>query len=329
MAGLFRLFKRGLPLVVLAAVAGVAVGCSRWAAGFIPGVQGMFVGGVLAWLAGRWADPRDAPALWSPGQRFWLWLNGSLTCWLAAGITLSALHAPPLAGPLDWIADVARGTASETLFGARLYQPVEGPLSGAGWIAFNVFDLALFFVLGLVVLGVVAEKRLGLDGDEQDAEQDTATGPPQTAPPCRLARRLFVIQWVAVALVFAGFRVRREPPMPIRFDPVAQARLRELTGRYVFDDGLHLLEPVGQGGAFSLKVYAGDGLIGLSEPEGRYVIRLDYDGRGFRGRIMRGSPTPVYIRARFSKDGRQLTLAGPIYRHGRELGEVVVEARRE
>ncbi len=327
--GLSWLFKRGLPLVLLAGVAGVAVGCSRWAAGFVPGVQGMLVGGVLAWLAGRWAGAEDAHALWSPGQRFWLWLNVSLTCWLAAGATLSALHAPPLAEPLDWIGDVARGTASETFFGVRLYRPVEGLLSGTGWIAFNVFDLALFFVLGLIVLGVVAEKRLGLDGDEEDTEQDTATGLLQTAPPCRFSRRLCLIQWIAIALAFAGFQVRREPPMPIRFDPVAQARLRELTGRYVFDDGRRLLEPAGQGGAFSLDIYGGDGLIGLSEPDGRYVIRLDYDGRGFLGRIMRGSPTPVYIRARFSKDGRQLTLAGPTYRHGRELGEVVIEARRE
>ena len=327
--GLFWLFKRGGPLVLLAVVVGVAAGGTRWAAGFIPGVQGMLVGGVLAWLAGRWADPSDAPALWSPGQRFWLWLNGSLTCWLATSVTLSVLHAPPLAGPLDWLGDVARGTASEMFFGARLYQPVEGPLGGTGWIAFNALDLVLFFLLGLIVLGVVVEKRLGLDGDEEDAEQDTETAPCHTATPCRFARRLSIIQWIAIALVFAGFQVRWEPPMPIRFDPVAQARLRELTGRYVFDDGRHLLEPAGQGGAFSLSVFAGDGLIGLSEPEGRYVIRLDYDGRGFRGRILRGSPTPVYIRSQFSKDGRQLTLAGPIYRYGRDLGEVVVEARRE
>ena len=141
-----------------------------------------------------------------------------------------------------------------------------------------------------------------------------------------------MLTWVKPARTFSGvqgFQLRREPTMPIRFDPVAQARLRELTGRYVFDDGRHLLEPAGQSGAFTLKIYGGDGLIGVSEPAGRYILRLDFDGRDFRGRILRGSPTPVYVRSRFSKDGRQLTLAGPIYRNGRDLGEVVVDARRE
>jgi len=344
-AGRFWLVKCGGPLVLLAIVVGVAAGGGRWATGFIPGVQGMLVGGVLAWLVGRWADRSDAPALWSPGQRFWLWLNLSLTCYLAVLLTLSTLNAPPLAGPFHWIDNVTSGSASEGFFGARFYQPVEGLLSGAGWIAFNALDLILFFILGLIVLGVVVEKRLGLDGNEEDVGEDleadaeqgttsttstsTTVGSPQTVSTCRFARRLFLVQWIAIAVVFAGLQIRREPSLPIRFDPVAQARLRELTGRYVFDDGRHLLEPAGKSGAFTLKIYGGDGLIGVSEPAGRYILRLDFDGRDFRGRILRGSPTPVYVRSRFSKDGRQLTLAGPIYNNGRDLGEVVVEARRE
>jgi len=151
--------RRAVPLVALAVAVGAAAGWFRWVVGFIPGLQGMLIGGVLAWMAGRWAQRPDA-AHWEPAGRFRLWLMMSLSCWLAIVATLSLLHAQSLTAPLGWLYDVTQGFAGEDFLGAGVYNTVEGELQGAWWIALNVLDLVFLFSLGILVLGVVVEKRL-------------------------------------------------------------------------------------------------------------------------------------------------------------------------
>jgi len=151
--------RRAVPLVALAVAVGAAAGWFRWVVGFIPGFQGMFIGGVLAWMAGRWAKRADA-AHWGPGRRFRLWLMMSLSCGLTTIAIVSLLHAPLSTAPLDWLYDVTQGFAAEEFLGAGVYNTIEGKLNGGWWIALNVLDLVFLFSLGILILGVVVEKRL-------------------------------------------------------------------------------------------------------------------------------------------------------------------------
>jgi hypothetical protein len=351
------LFRIGLPLILLAAAVGALAGAARWAVGFIPGIQGMLVGGVLAGLAGRRARLEDA-RLWGGGQRFWLWLNMLLTCGFVALATLSILQAPPLAGPLEWLADVAHGHASEPFFGVRAINPIHALLGGGWWIGFNVLDLVLFFFLGLVVLGGTVQNRIdprppenegdhdeddedeeadkeadvwgGDEDDEDDGDAPSQSGdvadPGPRSPP--LARRLLFAQWSVVALVLVGTHVQGERSPAMRFDPASVARLQAYAGRFVFDDGRGLLAPVGKGGSFVVQVWGGNGLSLRSEPGGGYSVSLYGAGHDFRGTMFRGA-SMISLRARFSEDGRHATLAGPAYRLGRSQGDVAVSARRE
>jgi hypothetical protein len=338
------LFRIGLPLVLLAAAVGAAAGAARWAVGFIPGMQGMLTGGVLGWLAGRRARREDV-RIWGGGQRFWLWLNLTLTCALAGLAVLSVLRTPPLAGPLEWLGDVTGGYAREAFFGARAIDPVHGTLSGGWWIGFNVLDIVLFFFLGILVLGATVQRRLepgrktlddpprvgedaaGIwaeDNDEEEPEEEVAPGGPFPLPH---ARRLFWIQWVVAAAVLTGVHLGAGRSPAMRYDPSALARLQELTGRFAFDDGQGLLAPSGRGGAFTVQVWGGNGLFFRSEPDGEYGISLDGEGRDFRGRLYQGSRL-IPVRARFAGDGQTLTLAGPVYVPGGSRVDGVVQARR-
>ncbi len=314
-------------LLVLAAGVGLVAGGFRAVTGFIPGMHGMFFGSMLAFIGGRWAW-RDHSVRSVQSQFSWTWLNLFMTCVLTTGITLSRLYRGPLDGTFDWLSDVVRGSTGEPFFGARVINPIEGVLSGWGWIAFNLFDLALFLVVGMIVFGVTVDKCPGSASEKKAAGKAKAPGSSKaTSRP--MAWRLFCFQWlVLILLVVSPRQVTWQKTVPVAHDPEARMRLASYTGRYVFEEGGGLLEPAGQGGAFTAAMRGLDGLILVSEPAERYVIHLDYDGKSFNGRLMRGG-SPVYVRARVSADGRRLSLAGPVYRQGRHVGDVLVEALKE
>lgn len=312
------IMKRALPLLLFSVVVGGLTAFFRAITGFIPGMQGMLYGFLLGWPAGRWLRG-DALLLQQPGQRFWLWLN-MLCCYMAAlGVTLGALYAPPLTTPLQWLGAVMDGRAGEPFLGASLYNPQSGVLRGWGWTLLNLLDVVFLFVFGLIALGV------GIDKKTRGRAAGTASA--GTPARCRLAKRLFLAQWGIVLLLVTGLAVHGHRPASSPRDPAGWARMAKLAGRYRFEDGRTLLGQAGGEGFFAVSVRSSDSLFIRSEPDGIYGISLTGDGRDFRGTLQRaGSSVPV--RVRFSADGEQVTVAGPVYRQGRPAGEVAVEARR-
>ncbi len=151
--------RRHLFFALLSAGVGIVAGGLRAVTGFIPGMHGMFFGSLLAWLAGQRARG-DHPARWSSKQSFRVWMNLFITCALSTLLMVSWLYRSPKDGPLDWLSDVIHGIESEPFFGARPVDPVEGALSGGGWIAFNALDLLLFFGVGFIVLGIAVDNNL-------------------------------------------------------------------------------------------------------------------------------------------------------------------------
>jgi len=310
--------KRALPLLLFSLGAGAVTAFLRAVTGFFPGMQGVLYGALLGWLAGRWMRG-DARWLKQPGERFWLWLN-MLCCYLVAlGLTLGALYAPPLSSPLNWLGAVAAGYAAEPFVGASMYNPQSGLLQGWGWLLLNLLDTAFLFVAGLIVFGVVADRQA------RGAKRAKASG----AGPGRdrRARLLFLALWGVVLPMGLGLAVYRQGSVKPRHDEGSWARMQRLAGRYTFEDGRHLLGPVGQEGVFRVSLLARDGVLVRSEPEGVYGISLTGDGRNFRGTLQRGG-SPVAVRARFSADGQRIIVSGPVFRQGIPAGEVAVEAHR-
>lgn len=305
----------GAPLTLLAVGVGVAGGFLRAKAGFVPGIHGMLIGGVLAAVAARCARPDDAAA-WGGGQRFWLWLNLTLTCGFASLTTLSILRSPPLGGTWEWLSDVAAGLIEEPFFGARAVNPIRGLLGGGWWIGLNALDLALCFFVGIVALGAAVQSRIAV-----------VDAPTTARTPSRPARVALVVQWLLVALALVAWKRWESASNGSSFSLRDHARLATLEGRYGFDDGQNLLATRGRAGTVRVEAAGGGGLVLHSEPEGGYTLFLNRTGSQYSGRLYRGG-SMLPVRVRFSDDGRELQLSGPTYGLGRRQADALVTARR-
>ena len=306
-------FWTGLPLALLAAGWGAGCGWLRTEAGFVPGIQGMAAGGALGWLYAQRAR-FGAEAGWGGAQRFWIWLNATLT-WGAANLaTASILSAAPLAAPLDWLAEVAGGGGADPLFGLGRVRLFAGNMGGGWWIGFNGLDLLFFFCMGILAFGAALPRA------REESRDEEGEGRPH-------ARRFFAAQWAVAGALAATFWIQGGAEPKRAHDVEAFARLRNLEGTYEYADGAQVLGPSGQGGRFAVRAVGGGAVELRSEPEGGYWIALEGDGVDFRGRMHRGNSV-LPVRARFSEGGGSATVAGPAYRMGQSLGDRAVEARR-
>ena len=322
-SGLSWIALRLLPIAAGALLAGVLVGWLRHGTDFFPGLQGIFWGGALGAAAG-FVGRRDPPMLWRGGQRFWAFLTVQLSFFAALFLTLSLIKRPALAPPLTWLREVLGGSSGELFFGASVFNPltpVAGNISGGAWIAFNLLDAVLFFFCGIIAIGIVIQKY------NPRGEGKRGSGPVHYEKP--LARRFFVAHAVAVIVVFSILGAANERRSGPRFDSAAIARMEALSGRWVFDDGARLLGAPGEAGAFILEVRGFDLMVGRSETGREYTLSLHGTPPAFTGTLRHGHSS-TSIRARFSEDGGELTLAGRTrLRDGSRVDAVVTARRRD
>lgn len=319
--------SRVVLLLVLTVFLGAVTALLRTGTGYFPGIQGLVTGALLAWLAGR-IGRKDPPGWWSPGQRFWLWLNLTLTFGFTVLLTLSVLLAPPLAAPFDWLSDVLDGYREEYFFGGSLLRSYEGPMSGGWWLAFQVLDAIFFFGLGIVVLGSAFTPDQESGEEEEEDEEDEEKSEPISMPAGpSTARWAFLIQWLLLlgGVMVLGLSDRK---VDAPFDREEMDLMQARAGIYRFTDGQGLLAPSGEGGVFRLQPgMAGECWL-LSEPEGAYRVALRGSGLVYEGLVYRGD-SAIPVRARFAQDGRSVQLAGTVYRQGMYRTDVLLEARRE
>lgn len=327
MTAMVWVMSRVVLLLVLTAFLGAVTALLRTGTGYFPGIQGLVTGALLAWLAGR-IGRRDPPGWWTPGQRFWLWLNLTLTFGFTVLLTLSVLLAPPLAAPFDWLSDVLDGYREEYFFGGSLLRRYEGLMSGGWWLAFQVLDAIFFFGLGIVVLGsaFTPDQEEGGDQEEDEEEEEDTAPMPMPAGPST-ARWAFLIQWLLIIAGLAALGLA-DGKVDAPFDTEEMSLMQARAGTYRFTDGQGLLAPGGKGGVFRLQPgMAGECWL-LSEPEGEYRVALRGSGLVYEGLVYRGS-SAIPVRARFGEDGRSVQLAGTVYRQGMYRSDVLMEARRE
>jgi hypothetical protein len=172
MTWLAWLLKRILPAVILTALAGFIAGVARAFIGFVPGIQGMILGGVLGAIIGR-LGRNDPERYWRFGIRIGMALVFPLICFLPHLVGLAIPHA--LAGDPTWLIDVLTGYAKEPFAGLAGLpgnrHVVSGGLEDLGWILFNLVDLGLFaflFLAGLT-LGYFPSEKKTADADEGEA----------------------------------------------------------------------------------------------------------------------------------------------------------------
>ncbi len=175
---------RWLPCMALAVALGVAAGGFRAAVGFLVGLQGMLVMGVLGWFVGR-AGRGDPDRYWSFRQRIWLSLTVATVLGVAQVVVLSLIRGGPYDGPVEWLGNVVDGRLSEA--GAsvggtgQVYRGYRLVLTGPAWVFFTLLDLLLgaFLFLATTVAGL--GPSAAADGDAEAEGDDRA---PHPCPAC-------------------------------------------------------------------------------------------------------------------------------------------------
>ncbi len=336
-SGVWWIFARGFLFTLLFILLGGLTEVFRSGMGFVPGIQGLLLGSVLAWGSGKIAT-RDQPVYWSPGQRFWFWLHLSLVFCMTQLFVLSSLNAAPLASPLTWLSDIANGYEEEYFFGGAPLRQMEGLLSGGWWIFFVLLDLIFFFFLGLIIWGAALNPDADVtesedtptdfydqfDEEEVQDEGDEAT---PTPPGPNFAKTFTLIFWMACLLAFFAFSGWTEWQQPDPFNMEAIGQLKPWEGTYHFDDGKDLLSVQGTSGACRLLVTTANEFYLISEPEGSYRISLHLEYARYEGLLYRNS-SMIPVRAVLSEDGRSIQLSGPAYRMGMAEGDVLITLRK-
>jgi hypothetical protein len=155
--------RRWAPVVALGLAAGAVAGALRGGVGFLVGIQGMLLLGVLGYVAGR-IGRGDPERFWTFSQRIWLSLTIALVVGIVEVVVLSFVRAGPHDGALEWLGQVTSGYVSES--GASLGQTgrvVRGhvlTLTGGWWVFFTALDLVLgaFVFLATTVVGLGASR---------------------------------------------------------------------------------------------------------------------------------------------------------------------------
>jgi hypothetical protein len=269
--------RRWMPVVALGLAAGAVAGAFRGAVGFLVGIQGMLLLGVLGYVAGRMGRS-DPERFWTFAQRIWLSLTIALVVGVVEVVVLSVVRAGPHDEALEWLGQVTNGYVSES--GASLGQTgrvVRGHvlrLTGGWWVFFTALDLVLgaFVFLAMTVVGLRAPRT---------EEAPRAAG-------SRAAALLFVAV-LAFASVASGALVlwqRHES----RSDVLSMDNFRRnqrLVGSWVIASGDGLRDIPAPQRRFSVKLLGMDSIAALADDQA-FLISLDPVGRRgerFEGRL--------------------------------------------
>lgn len=296
---------RFLPLVLLAALTGLAVGFFRFRAGFIPGLQGMILGGLLGYLAGR-IGRRDPEIYWAFNQRIWLSLSLALVCVSLQTFTVGALSA---GDPLAWLGDVLSDSRREffigykgryTSFGNHI---MTGHLSGFWWMLFTAveFGLMAFLSLAFTIIGLSPDKGEG-DGTEtaEDVEERESA-----RPVTRVGFACFALL-VLIALAALGgtlaFSLITDSSL---FEGVRLERLRAYNGEWRIEGMDDVLA-----GENRLTLYAVTDriLTGVIGRKRDYVVNLREEDGLPAGDLLTPSGKPVALRLEIAEGEQSLTI---------------------
>lgn len=305
--------RRWGPAVLLGLVAGAAAGALRGTVGFAVGIQGMAALGVLGYAVGR-LGRGDPERFWTFPQRVWLALAAALVFGVAEVGVLSAVHAGPHDGALEWLGHVTDGYVTEPGFGLGQTGPVlRGRvlrLSGGWWVFFTALDL----LLGAFVF--VATTVPGL-GPPPEGERPEAAG-------SRAAGILFAAALAAVGASSAGLALWREHEA--RSDVLSLDNLhrnQRLVGSWeiVSGDGFDRIPKAQRW--FAVKLLGMDSIAAVGDDRA-FLVRLDPVGRKgerFRGHLAPGAgfawfPVPPTlglslgfpVEARVAADDRSMEL---------------------
>ncbi len=168
---LFRL----APSTLLVLAAGLLSGFFRTFQFFPAGLQGMVVGGLIGYVAGRIARG-DRGGFSSFPLRAWASLSFGFAFVFVSIVTASILNAGPGDAPLSWILDVVDGSRKELFFSAGRHSAVAGRIDGAWWLLFNLLDACLFafLCLAFMVVGFFPDNDAERDGENESSEVDAA-----------------------------------------------------------------------------------------------------------------------------------------------------------
>jgi hypothetical protein len=182
---------------------GAAAGVFRVDGGFLVGLQGMLVGGLIGWIGGL-AARRDDYDGWPFGLRLSMAFALTLVFWVAQIVAADLTKGPFTPGA--WLeAAIVDG---ETMFGTSRYTHETHVLrpGPVGWVGFNLLDMLLQTFLTLVTFGMGIGSLCTTCGRKLRHGKCKRCGPvprPGQPPPTETGTVLLAIP-LAMALAYGG-----------------------------------------------------------------------------------------------------------------------------
>jgi hypothetical protein len=314
---------RWVPCMVLAAAAGAVAGVFRAGVGFVVGIQGMLVMGILGYVVGR-LGRGDPDRHWLFPQRIWLSLTVAVVFGVVHVLVLSLLRAGPYDGPVEWLGEVVGGRVSEAGAGVgatgHVLHGYSLNLTGPAWVLFTLLDLLLgaFLFLATCIAGLSPSAG----GDEVEEPDDAACpacgrrrlegarfcegcgrelpapvaapAPAPAAEPTRGSRAaglllVAVLAFVGAAVAgVAAWHQRTTASDVLSLDNLH--RNQRLVGRWEIAAGDGLAAIPAEQRRFAVKLLGMDDIAAISEVENAFLISLRPVGR--RGETFEGRLEP-------------------------------------
>ncbi|MCF7974912.1 MAG: hypothetical protein K9N55_13920 [Phycisphaerae bacterium] len=333
--------KRFLPVLLI--TVGVAVGLAflRASQVFLIGLQGMFAGGLIGWLAGR-LGRRDSGVYWTFPQRCWLGVSMMLIYVVTHLVTLSILNAGPVDTPLYWLGEVVQGFQEEGFASAGRFQSYQGKIESGWWVFMNALDAGLFWFLFIAfcVMGVCPDRnpaatdasQSGQALPERDVDSGEAYGDPGATLQPGSKAAFYAMVFVLAGLGVAGVLYRQFMNAPQSRMTYSEelAALTQYEGQWRFKEGRRLLPDDADARSFTI-MPLGFGSLSLKGDTGNFTLSLNQDGRAFSGLLfmMResGGMGQFSARIKFAPDGNSLTMSVTNFEIGGRR-DIVLEAKK-
>jgi hypothetical protein len=277
---------RLIPLLALSAAAGFLAAWARFEIGFSAGLQGMALGVLLGWVAGRLAR-RDPESFWSFSQRLWTAADMLAVFAVSHLVALSVLRSGGGRDPLAWLEGVLSGTRREffaSMGGIRGRRSVvSGNISGGWWVFLNATDLAL---MGFMML---LGQMLGLTPGDREVGDERAA---------RNAFPLLAVLLVASPVAWRAAVIRGETR-------AREAASAELAGDWELEGWGGLVGSSAAAHRFTLFLPHDrmNDLGGVSKSERKWILLLSRGKSGFEGTLALPDRDMVPVTVRLVRGG--------------------------
>lgn len=194
--------SRLLLTALLCAAAGSAYGVLRGNIGALPGIAGMFFGGIAGYVTCKTAGADTLDRV-SFSSRVWLAFSGAIVYAFAALLVTGSALSSPADSPFYWIERIAGGYFAEPFFtlgrSGAVLRSYSGSLRGGWWNVFTILDTALFAFLFL------AGYACGFDSKRRKATQrESAEKQDQDVAPRARSTKLPAFSFFFVLALLAG-----------------------------------------------------------------------------------------------------------------------------